>query len=99
MGYLKFFYRWPFYRVALSGGINVCFGQNVCDANLLSWLCGQMCACAGSATPSLQLLYEASLCLWQLTFLQEAAEEISHSQEIISHLVEICRTAQKEKVF
>lgn len=53
---------------------------------------------AGSANPSMQLLYEASLCLWQLTFLQEAADEISCSQEIITHLVEIARTAQKEKV-
>lgn len=46
----------------------------------------------------MQLLYEAALCIWQLTFLHEAAEVIASSSGIVVNLVEIARTAQKEKV-
>lgn len=46
----------------------------------------------------MQLLYEAALCIWQLTFLDEAAEVIASTSGIVSSLVEIARTAQKEKV-
>lgn len=46
----------------------------------------------------MQLLYEAALCIWQLTFLDEAAEVIAGTPGVVASLVEIARTAQKEKV-
>ncbi len=53
---------------------------------------------AGGTPPNMQLLYEAALCIWQLTFLDEAAEVIATTAGIVASLVEIARTAQKEKV-
>ena len=44
-----------------------------------------------------QLLYEAGLCVWQLTFLPEAAS-VMGSSGIVQGLVEMARSAQKEKV-
>ncbi len=44
-----------------------------------------------------QLLYEAGLCVWQLTFLPEAAG-VMGSSGIVQGLVEMARSAQKEKV-
>lgn len=46
---------------------------------------------------NVQLLYEAALCIWQLTFLQQAAEALA-SSSIVSSLVELARVAPKEKV-
>ena len=59
--------------------------------------------CTGGTPPNMQLLYEAALCIWQLTFLPEAAEKIGEktanpSSSVVAHLVDIARTAQKEKV-
>jgi V-type H+-transporting ATPase subunit H len=45
-----------------------------------------------------QLLYELCLCVWQLTYVQHAAE-IMAAQGIVKILTEVCRSAQKEKVF
>ena len=44
-----------------------------------------------------QLMYEACLAVWQLTFYQPAAEAMS-SAGIVIGLVETARTATKEKV-
>ena len=44
-----------------------------------------------------QLLYEAGLCVWQLTFLPEATS-VMGSSGIVQGLVEMARSAQKEKV-
>lgn len=52
---------------------------------------------AGSAAPNVQLLYEAALCNWQLSFLPAAAEVMANSG-VVPNLVELARTAQKEKV-
>jgi len=52
---------------------------------------------AGAPAPNMQLLYEAVLCIWQLTFLQEAAETIA-SSAVVPSLVEVAKIAQKEKV-
>ncbi|PNW88402.1 hypothetical protein CHLRE_01g027800v5 [Chlamydomonas reinhardtii] len=50
-------------------------------------------------TPSgSQLLYETCLCVWQMTYLRQAAE-VMGQVGIIKQLVEVCRVAQKEKVF
>jgi len=51
----------------------------------------------GSGSSSFQMLYEAGLCVWLLTFLPEACEQLKSSGALAS-LVEIARTAQKEKV-
>lgn len=53
---------------------------------------------AGGNQPNMQLLYEAALCIWQLTFLHEAAEIISTTAGVIGNLVEVAKTVQKEKV-
>lgn len=53
---------------------------------------------SGGSPPNMQLLYEAALCIWQLTFLNEAAEVIANTSGVVASLVEIARTAQKEKV-
>ena len=45
----------------------------------------------------MQLLYEAVLCIWQLTFLREAAEAVATSS-VVPSLVEVAKSAQKEKV-
>lgn len=45
-----------------------------------------------------QLLYEICLCVWQLSFTQQGAEVIAQAG-LIKPLVEVCRFAQKEKVF
>jgi V-type H+-transporting ATPase subunit H len=50
-----------------------------------------------TAPPSQQLLYEAGLCVWQLTYYQPAAQAMG-STGIVQALVEQARTAQKEKV-
>lgn len=46
---------------------------------------------------NVQLLYEAALCIWQLTFLPQAAEVIAASG-IVASLVDLARVAPKEKV-
>jgi hypothetical protein len=55
------------------------------------------CLDPGGPAPNMQLLYEAVLCIWQLTFLQEAAEAIA-STAVVPNLVEVAKSAQKEKV-
>ena len=47
--------------------------------------------------PSHQLLYEAGLCAWQLTFYKPAAQAMASSR-ITPALVNLARHAQKEKV-
>ena len=50
-----------------------------------------------SAAPNQQLLYEAGLCVWQLTFYEPAAEAMG-SSGVVQGLVEMARSATKEKV-
>lgn len=45
-----------------------------------------------------QLLYELCMCVWQLTFLPAACDALS-TASVTKPLVEVCRNAQKEKVF
>lgn len=45
-----------------------------------------------------QLLYEICLCVWQLSYLKQAAE-LMGSSGLVRGLVDVCRTVQKEKVF
>lgn len=45
-----------------------------------------------------QLLYELCLCVWQMTFIRQAAEILGQSG-VVKALVDVCRVAQKEKVF
>ena len=52
---------------------------------------------AAQAAPSHQLLYEAGLCAWQLTFYHPAAQAMASSR-ITPALVNLARHAQKEKV-
>ncbi|GLC58327.1 hypothetical protein PLESTB_001347000 [Pleodorina starrii] len=53
---------------------------------------------AKDSPTSSQLLYETCLCVWQMTYLRAAAEAMSQAG-LIKLLVEVCRLAQKEKVF
>ncbi|KXZ45348.1 hypothetical protein GPECTOR_56g445 [Gonium pectorale] len=53
---------------------------------------------AKDSPTSSQLLYETCLCVWQLTYLRAAAEAMA-PVGLIRLLVEVCRSAQKEKVF
>ena len=50
-----------------------------------------------SSAPNQQLLYEAGLCVWQLTFYEPAAEAMG-SSGVVQGLVEMARQATKEKV-
>ncbi|KAG1680806.1 hypothetical protein FOA52_008139 [Chlamydomonas sp. UWO 241] len=52
---------------------------------------------ASNVPANTQLLYELSLCAWQMTFVSEAAEMMGRSG-IVKALVEVARTAQKEKL-
>jgi V-type H+-transporting ATPase subunit H len=52
---------------------------------------------AKDSPTSSQLLYESSLCIWQMTYLKPAAEAMAGP--IVRLLVDVCRAAQKEKVF
>ena len=52
---------------------------------------------AAQPAPSHQLLYEAGLCAWQLTFYHPAAQAMASSR-ITPALVNLARHAQKEKV-
>lgn len=45
-----------------------------------------------------QLLYEICLCIWQLSYVKQAAE-LMGSSGIARGLVEVCKVVQKEKVF
>ena len=55
-------------------------------------------ACAGSQPPpSAQLLYEAGLAVWQLTFYVPAAAAMG-SAGVVAGLVELARHGSKEKV-
>lgn len=47
--------------------------------------------------PSIQLLYEATLCVWYLTFAPEAVAQMENSRAV-SGLVEVARSMVKEKV-
>ncbi|KAG2495580.1 hypothetical protein HYH03_006180 [Edaphochlamys debaryana] len=53
---------------------------------------------AKDSPTSSQLLYETCLCVWQMTYLRPAAE-VMGSVGLVRLLVDVCRTAQKEKVF
>ncbi|GFR39893.1 hypothetical protein Agub_g398 [Astrephomene gubernaculifera] len=53
---------------------------------------------AKDSPTSSQLLYETCLCVWQMTFLRPAAELMA-GVGLVKLLVEVCRVAQKEKVF
>jgi V-type H+-transporting ATPase subunit H len=52
---------------------------------------------ASNSPTNSQLLYELSLCSWQMTYVKQAAEAMG--APMVKALVEVCRTAQKEKVF
>lgn len=52
---------------------------------------------AAQAAPNQQLLYEAGMCVWQLTFYEPAAEAMG-SSGVVQGLVEMARQATKEKV-
>lgn len=54
-------------------------------------------ATAASPTAS-QLMYELCLCLWNLTFPAEGAAALARAGAVKA-LVEVCKTASKEKVF
>lgn len=54
-------------------------------------------AAGGPGAPSSQLLYEAGLAIWQLSFYQPAAAAMG-SAGVLPGLVELARTAPKEKV-
>ena len=58
---------------------------------------GSAGAAQAAQAPSSQLLYEAGLCAWQLTFYPPAAQAMASSR-ITPALVNLARTAQKEKV-
>lgn len=51
----------------------------------------------GQPPPSHQLLYEAGLCVWQLTFYPAAAQAMAGAS-IVPSLVDLARHASKEKV-
>ncbi|GIL44096.1 hypothetical protein Vafri_1639 [Volvox africanus] len=53
---------------------------------------------AKDSPTSSQLLYETCLCIWQMTYLRAAASVMSQVG-LLKLLVEVCRVAQKEKVF
>ena len=53
-------------------------------------------AAGGPGAPGSQLLYEAGLALWQLSFYQPAAAAMG-SAGVLPGLVELARTAPKEK--
>ncbi|KAK9908193.1 hypothetical protein WJX75_004047 [Coccomyxa subellipsoidea] len=52
---------------------------------------------SGQPPPSAQLLYEAGLCVWQLTFYPAAAQAMAGAS-IVPSLVDLARHASKEKV-
>ncbi|EIE21667.1 vacuolar ATP synthase subunit H [Coccomyxa subellipsoidea C-169] len=52
---------------------------------------------SGQPPPSAQLLYEAGLCVWQLTFYAPASQAMA-SASIVPSLVDLARHASKEKV-
>ena len=58
---------------------------------------GSAGAAQAAQAPSSQLLYEAGLCAWQLTFYPPAAQAMASSR-ITPALVNLARNAQKEKV-
>jgi len=68
-------------------------------ASLLAPLLRSATSGSGAAqpAPSHQLLYEAGLCAWQLTFYHPAAQAMASSR-ITPALVNLARHAQKEKV-
>ncbi len=45
-----------------------------------------------------QILYEIAMCLWQMSFTRPAAELMA-TAGVVKGLVEVCKNAQKEKVF
>lgn len=53
---------------------------------------------AGSGQLNIQLLYEASLCCWELSFYRPAADVLCGSTNVVGALVDIVRLAQKEKL-
>lgn len=53
---------------------------------------------ASNSPTNSQLLYELCLCVWQMTYLKAAAEIMGQSG-VVGALVQVARTAQKEKVF
>lgn len=70
------------------------------DADGLAVLMGLLgAAAAGSSAASIQLLYQTLFSLWSLSYSPEAALEIACSKiGLVSTLVEIARSTQKEKV-
>lgn len=52
---------------------------------------------ASAAAPNQQLLYEAGMCVWQLTFYEPAAQAMG-SSGVVQGLVDMARSATKEKV-
>ena len=52
---------------------------------------------ASAAAPNQQLLYEAGMCVWQLTFYEPAAQAMG-SSGVVQSLVDMARSATKEKV-
>ncbi|EFN53238.1 hypothetical protein CHLNCDRAFT_32265 [Chlorella variabilis] len=52
----------------------------------------------GSGQLNIQLLYEATLCCWELSFYRPAADVLCGSTNVVGALVDIVRQAQKEKL-
>lgn len=52
---------------------------------------------ASATAPNQQLLYEAGMCVWQLTFYEPAAQAMG-SSGVVQGLVDMARSATKEKV-
>ncbi|KAL3157490.1 hypothetical protein ABBQ32_011954 [Trebouxia sp. C0010 RCD-2024] len=53
---------------------------------------------ASATAPNQQLLYEAGMCVWQLTFYEPAAQAMG-SSGVVQGLVDMARSATKEKVW
>lgn len=52
----------------------------------------------GSGQLNIQLLYEATLCCWELSFYRPAADVLCGSTNVVGALVDMVRLAQKEKL-
>ncbi|PSC76439.1 V-type proton ATPase subunit H-like [Micractinium conductrix] len=57
-----------------------------------------MPAPGGPQQMNIQLLYEAALCCWELSFYRPAADVLCGSTNVVGALVDVVRLAQKEKL-
>ena len=88
---------WAAAHHPLQGSHFVHFGSRTASVGLGGvQLLAPLLRSGGAASHSQQLLYETTLCIWQLSFLQAAAEAMATG--VVPGLVETARTAAKEKV-